>query len=493
MASAPRRGAAATLWIVCAALVAFGGSLFSAFHLDDYGMLQDPAIVLPGGWVRCFGLLQTRPLTWFTFWANYQLSGRDPLLWHAVNLVLHACCAVVLYRVLNRLLPRAALLAALLFAVHPMQAESVDYVYARAILLCTLFSLFALDAWIRERYWIAVSWFALALLSKEECVTLPLALACVTGLRLSKARLAALAAMLGLALLAGIRVIAAIQISGVKNIGPSAGITPLHYLSQQGIAILRYFGLLIFPWSFTVDPQIPDPALIWRLLAWLVLLSLIGVAVMRWRDTKAAAWILAGFLLLIPSSSIFPAADLAADRRMYLPMLAFAPVIALILPRKRTILLLPCLLVALAMERTYVWSSDARLWSEAVELAPEKLRPRLQLSRVVPPEQALQVLREAETFAPQAPEVPTELARVYLDLHRPAEALAQAGRALALTPREPHALNNRGVVLLAMNQTAAARRDFLAALQLDSCLVEARDNLQRSGGIPADAPHCTGH
>jgi Flp pilus assembly protein TadD len=104
----------------------------------------------------------------------------------------------------------------------------------------------------------------------------------------------------------------------------------------------------------------------------------------------------------------------------------------------------------------------------------------------------VQILRDAQTFAPQAPEVPTEFARVYLDLHRPADALAQAGRALALTPREPHALNNRGVVLLAMNQTAAARRDFLAALQVDPCLVESRDNLQRTGGIPADVPRCTG-
>jgi hypothetical protein len=41
-----------------------------------------------------------------------------------------------------------------------------------------------------------------------------------------------------------------------------------------------------------------------------------------------------------------------------------------------------------------------------------------------------------------------------------------------------------------MNQTAAARRDFMAALTIDPCLTEARDNLQRSGGIPPDAPRC---
>jgi tetratricopeptide (TPR) repeat protein len=228
------------------------------------------------------------------------------------------------------------------------------------------------------------------------------------------------------------------------------------------------------------------------LLAWLVLLGLIAAAAMRFRDRQAAFWILAALILLIPSSSIFPAADLAADRRMYLPMLAFAPAIALLLPawHPRWTLVVAGLLCILSIERTYVWASDQRLWAEAVDLAPDKIRPKLQLSRAVPPQQAVAILREAERLAPQDPDLPTELARVYLELQRPADALSEAGRALALAPNEPHALNNRGVVLLAMNQADAARRDFLAALRKDPCLTEARENLAKSGGVPEDAPRC---
>ncbi len=501
MVSAPRRTqkAAVTaaytgqpwLWVMLAALAAFGGSLFSAFHFDDYGMLQDPAIVSPGGWTRCWGLLQTRPLTWFTFWLNYQIGGRDPLLSHAVNVGLHVACAVMLYRLLRRLAPEAALLGALVFAVHPIQAEAVDYVYARAILLCTLFSLLAVGAWIRDRYWLSLVWFALAVLAKEECVSLPLVLALYSFWRgRLRQRLAPLAGMLGISALAGIRVIVAIQVSGIKNIGANAGISPLGYLSEQGIAILRYLGLLVFPWFFTVDPQLPNPELPWRLLAWLVLLALIGAAAVRFRDVPAAFWILAGFILLLPSSSIFPVADLAADRRMYLPMLAFAPAIALLFGPWKTRLIWPLagLLVILSIGRTFVWASDERLWGEAVRMAPQKVRPRIQLSRAIPPEQAVAILLEAERSAPLDAAVPTELARVYLELHRPAEALSEAGRALALAPHEAQALNNRGAVLLAMNQKEAARRDFIAALQVHPCLVEARENLVRSGGLPAGQP-----
>jgi protein O-mannosyl-transferase len=486
-----------TPWVALAALAAFGGSLFSAFHFDDYGMLQDPAIVSPEGWWRCWALLQTRPLTWFTFWLNYQIGGREPLLWHAVNLGLHAACSVVLYRVLRRLAPRAALLGALIFAVHPMQAEAVDYIYARAILLSTFFSLLALSDWTLDRPLDrpgrSVVWFVLAILSKEESAGVPLVLALYSLWRGElRQRILPLATMLGISLLAGLRVIAAIQVTGMKNIGAHAGISPLGYLSEQGIAILRYCGLLVFPWFFTVDAQIPRPELLWRVLAWLVLLGLLTAATLRFREVKAAFWILAGFILLIPSSSIFPAADLAADRRMYLPMLAFAPAMALLITvaRPRLAWVFVFLLAALAMGRTFVWSSDERLWGEAVHLAPEKVRPRIQLSRAVAPERAVEILREAGRLAPQDAEVPTELARVYLELHRPGEALAEAGRALALSPNEPHALNNRGVVLLAMHQPKAARGDFLAALRTDPCLTEARDNLARSGGVPADAPRC---
>jgi hypothetical protein len=481
-----------TLWVVLAALAAFGGSLLSGFHFDDYGMLQDPAVVSPGG-LRCWGFLQTRPLTWFTFWLNFQVSGREPMLWHLVNLGLHAGSAVVLYRWLRRMIPGAALAGALIFALHPIQAEAVDYVYARAILLCALFCVLALRDWTRERVWCSVGWFTLAILSKEECVSLPLVLGCYSLWQgRLRQRLGPLAAMLGIALLAGVRVMAAIQLTGMKNIGVNAGISPLAYLSEQGIAILRYAGLLVFPWFFTVDPQLPSPEWAWCAGAWLVLVALMVAAVRRFREAPAAFWILAGLLLLIPSSSIFPAADLAADRRMYLPMLALGPAIALLLPSGRAQwgLVVAVVLGALAMERTYVWSSDERLWSEAVRMAPEKIRPRIQLSRAVPPDRAVELLKEAERIAPQDAEVPTELARVYLQLRSPGEALSEAGRALALTPREPHAFSNRGAVLLAMNQREAARRDFLAALRIDPCLTDARENLERSGGVPADAPRC---
>src|SRR5215472_12485081 len=114
-------------WVAVAALLAFGASVFSGFHFDDYGMLQDRSVSSPDGWLKCWGIWQTRPLTWFSFWLNNAVAGRDAWAWHAVNVALHVACSVLLYRVLAKRIPReTAWFAAAVFAVHPIQAEAVN-------------------------------------------------------------------------------------------------------------------------------------------------------------------------------------------------------------------------------------------------------------------------------------------------------------------------------------------------------------------------------
>ena len=162
------------LLLLAAALVAFGASLGSGFHFDDYAIFPDPVLTSPGGWLAIWSLRQTRPLTYLTFWLNYQAGGQDPLGYHLFNLALHLGAVMLLYECLRKLLPeRAALLAAALFAVHPIQAEAVNYVWARSIVLAALLCFASLAAWIDGRTWVAVAWFAAALLAKEECAAFP--------------------------------------------------------------------------------------------------------------------------------------------------------------------------------------------------------------------------------------------------------------------------------------------------------------------------------
>lgn len=473
-------------------MTAFALVLAGSFHFDDYSLFRDPAITSPDGWVEVWRLVQTRPLTWFTFWLNYQASGASPAPYHAVNLALHAAAATTLLLCLRRLVDeRVALVAALLFAVHPFQTEPVAYVFARGTLLCTLLCLIALWLTLRRLDGWAVAAFGLALLAKEECAAFPLFL---MALKLTdkpeRRRFGPEFAMIALALAAGARVIWATTVIRGAGAAFGAGIGPVEYASYQGLALVRYLRMLVIPWGFSVDPELVVSAGL-RALAWLVVAGAAIVALRWWRDRGPGFWFAAGLLLIAPSSSILPANDLAADRRMYLPMIAFSVFLSLLLARGRrwfgvaTIIAL----AGVSMGYSWIWRSERSLWTEAVSRAPAKVRPRIWLSRAVLPVEALPLLDEAQKTAREDDAVASEQGRVFLELGRPADALSAFGRALALKPGDADAVNNRGVALELLGQRDAAVQDFQRALAMDPCLFHARLNLKRQG-VPAPPAKC---
>lgn len=429
--------------------------------------------------------LETRPLTYLTFWINEKLGGQNPSGYLAVNLLLHLTAVVLLWHTLSRWLPpTAVLIATAIFAGHPFQAEPVNYVFARSSALATVLCLAALVSWNRERRWWAVAWFALALLAKEECVAFP---AFLLLLHLSASRdrkeLKPIAAMFALSLAAGVRVLIAANTTLGSGGGAQAAISWQSYLAAQGVVILRYLRMLVLPWGFTIDPEIPVPPPWLAALAWIGIAALAALAALRFKQVQTGFWFIAGLILLLPSSSIFPATDLAADRRMYLPMIAFAACAGLLLAKVRPIFLGPVflLLCGLSFMRTNTWKTEESLWTDAVEKAPGKLRPTIQLARALDPRRGLEILERAKRMAPREPRIPSEEGRIYLALGRPSDALIEFGRALALAPRSPDALNNRGAALLALDQKDAARQDFERALAIDPCEFNARSNLLHLG------------
>ena len=119
--------------------------------------------------------------------------------------------------------------------------------------------------------------------------------------------------MLCLSLVAGARTLFALEFLQISGAGSRAGISPLHYLSIQGPVIVRYLRLLLLPYGFTCDPEIPIRT-DWH--AWLAWFALVAIAALLWKFHPHGKWFAAGLILLAPSSSIFPAEDLAADRRL---------------------------------------------------------------------------------------------------------------------------------------------------------------------------------
>jgi hypothetical protein len=461
-------------------LLAWGRSIVGPFHFDDYNLFVDPLITSSDGWLAVWKPIQTRPLSQFTFWLTYAVAGATPWAFHLWNIALHAIASVLVWRTLRSIVhERAAVIAAVVFAIHPIQAEPVNYIFARSTELSTVLCLATLWLWLRDRIWMAVAVFGAALLAKEECVTFPLFLALIDWWR-GKRRSNAIAGMLALSFILGGRVLIATKFVAASGGGFASHVTPLDYFTAQGLVILRYLRLSIVPWGFTVDPEI-HVLVPW--LAWIVVAAIIAAAVIRLKVSSAAIWILGAFILLSPSSSVFPADDLAADRRMYLPMIALSAAIGVAAERWNLKLLAAAgvALLVLSAMRTNVWSTERALWEEAVERAPDKIRPRIQLARSLDPAAGLEVLNAANRRFPNDFNLETERGRLLLATGHAPEALGAFGHALAISPSNPMALNNRGVALAALGQIAAARADFERALKADPCFAEAAGNLKRLG------------
>lgn len=460
------------LWF--AALAAFGGCVFAKFEFDDFALVSHSPVALPERWIDCFR--QTRPLTELTFWINDAMFGRSPVSWHVVGLLLHLAVVAMMFDVLRKLIgEKAGWIAAAIFAVHPMMTEPVAYVFARGTLLAAFFSMLVIRSWIAGRFWIATLWFAAGMLAKEECASLPLVLIFLPTARNWRA----FGAMLSVALAIGVRTLlagAAIQGSGV---GAHAGISPVAYLASQGVVVWRYLRLFAIPWGFSIDPSLTVPPV------WIAIVAWIALAAVCLIPFRGKFWFLMGLLLLAPSSSILPAADLAADRRMYLPMIAFCACVGLILKSvdRRALGAILLALIAISIRYSVLWTNSEALWREASRLAPRAIRPRIQLARMLPPQQGLDELKDA----PDIGLVATERGRLLLTLGRPAEALSAFGRALALNPNDGRAISNRAVALAALGSRDAAVAELQRALEKDPCLSDARENLLRLG-VPSSAP-----
>ena len=457
--------------LLLAVAAAYGQTVGFPFHFDDYALLADPVIASPDGWWRAFRPGQTRPLTWFTFWLNYRLSGTGPWSYHALNVLLHVAAVAAGHSVFRRVVgSSAAWIAAGIFALHPLQTEAVCYVFARATVLTTLFCLVAWREWLRDRSWSAVGFFCLALLAKEEAVAFPVFLWLVT--RDKPRRWAPLAAMLAASVAAGVRLL------WVAAHTPGSGLTPRpsgEYLLVQPMSLWKYLHLFVWPMGQNFDHHITAPSVL------LTVGLAVFLALIAWKRPTGTLWFFGSLVLLAPTSSLIPLADLAYEHRMYLPLISLSLAAALWLsrlPRPVQVLVLVAL-AATASVRARVWSSEQALWSDAAAKSPNKLRPKLQLARTLfqsDPERAESLLLDARRLEPRNPETYTQMGTLMLEQRNPYGALGEFEEALRLAPTAD-AHSNRGTALYLLGRLGEAEAAFRRALELDPCHANARHNL----------------
>lgn len=188
---------AAIVSIVVATSVAYLPSLTGGFIFDDgYALTNNLNVKAPDGLFRIWNIIGSRdpwPVTDTSFWLEWRLWGMHPTGYRVTNLILHIVAALLIWRILLRVSIPGAWLAALLFAVHPVNVESVAWIAQRKGLLAMVFFLLSIlwyakaetpsssrhrDALAPARhwYWSSLAAFVLAMLSKGSVAMLPLIL-----------------------------------------------------------------------------------------------------------------------------------------------------------------------------------------------------------------------------------------------------------------------------------------------------------------------------
>ncbi|HEU5089593.1 MAG TPA: hypothetical protein VFT99_19195, partial [Roseiflexaceae bacterium] len=312
-------------------------ALPASFQFDDWNVIVNEPRVhsLTAWWQSMPGI---RPLLKLSYALNMTLDA-SPTGFRVVNILIHAIGATFVLSLLRTRGIRAglaevdasaaALLAALIFALHPVQTEAVTYISGRSTSLAACFCLAALYCWVRSEQsanprrasgWLAACClcYVLAIATKEFAAILPLALLLYSADRPFTATLRRLTPLLLLMVLMSFVALSLSTYGRLLAVSLDTRSIADNVLTQSH-GVLYLVGQLVRVWNGNADPQFEVTSLNWAsaslCVAWL---SVLAIALLRVRRAPVGAFAVLWFLLwLAPTNSLLPRLDVANDRQLY--------------------------------------------------------------------------------------------------------------------------------------------------------------------------------
>jgi protein O-mannosyl-transferase len=533
------------LLLILAAAFVYSNSFSGPFIYDDLSSTRDNPHIrqLWPLWEAASAPAQStaagRPVVALSLALNYALGGLNVWGYHAFNLAFHVLAALLLFGIVRRTLSGSfakmldqrtstwlAASTALIWELHPLASEAVDYIIQRTELLASLFLLLTLYCLIRgsssrhERRWYgaAITACALGMGSKEIMAGAPWLILFYdraylaeswTGVWRRRGQLYIGLAGTWLLLIALVASGARSETVGFKF----NQVSPWQYAMTQAGAILHYLRLSLWPYPLSIDyfdwpvaktfaQAAPGQAAI------LLLLGLTLWAVIRKPHVGfLGLWF---FIILAPSSSFVPiVTELVAERRVYL---ALAAVVALILvgghslaarifgrpsaekPALAVAIGLAVILGAATHRRNEDYRSELAIWNNVLAHRPDNARAHNNvgsaLGREGKDEEAVQHFTRAISILPDYPDALNNLGAMLEKRGRIPEAIALYRKAISLYPPHVDAHYNLGLALQRQGQLDEAESNYRQVLKLAPQYAKAYNNLGvifLSRGRPAEA------
>ncbi|XP_048197088.1 protein O-mannosyl-transferase TMTC4 isoform X2 [Perognathus longimembris pacificus] len=463
-----------------------------------------------------------RPLTVLTFRINYYLSGGFyPVGFHVVNILLHAGISVLLVDVFSvlfgglqytskgrrvHLAPRASLLAALLFAVHPVHTECVAGVVGRADLLCALFFLLSFLGYCKafresnkegthsSTFWVLLSIFlgAVAMLCKEQGITV---------LNVGVPRSRGLLSRMALLTAGGAGMLYVRW--RIMGTGPPAFTevdNPASFADSMLVRAINYnyyyslnAWLLLCPWWLCFDWSMGCIPLIksigdWRVIAlaalWLCLIGLICQALCSEDSRKRRILTLGlGFLVIpfLPASNLFfRVGFVVAERVLYLPSAGYCVLLtfgfgALSKHSKKKKLIATMVLGILftnmlrCVIRSEEWRSEDQLFRSALSVCPLNAKVHYNIGKNLADKgnqtAAIKYYREAVRLNPKYVHAMNNLGNILKERNKLEEAEELLSLAVQIQPDFAAAWMNLGIVQNSLKRFEAAEQSYRTAIK----------------------------
>ena len=503
-------------------IIVYSNTFYCAFQLDDdLSIVNNFFIRDLSNLHDIWAFWPSRFITYLSIAVNYHFHQLNLPGYHLFNLLVHIITALLVWwlirltlstpvMITNRIARESdliALLAGLVFVVHPVQTEAVTYVIQRAASMSSLFYLASLCCYIKARlskqgegarfYTGAMIMAVAAMFTKEIAITLPLMVLLyefffLRNGRGSNAKGPVLFLPLIFLIPLTMLLTRSFDLHGMHRAaeGPS-GISPIHYLLTEFRVILTYIRLLFWPVGQNLDH---DQRVLTGFFQWPVLAGFLSISIMLFFAKRlfleyrlVSFSILWFFLTLLPESSIFPIRDVIFEHRLYLPAVGYSIFLVsglyYVLGRRSIKMMTLILVMAIACfsvltyQRNAVWKDNLSLWKDTVKMSPHKARPYNNLANVYLKQgnikQALEDLNKSVELDPVYPEAFDSRCGAYIQQGDLVKAISDCNKSISLNPRNPKAYHNQGLIYEKQGNASMAVLNFNKAIELNPWYAEA--------------------